>query len=193
MLSPSCTPRQHGVTLIEVLVTIVILAFGLLGLAGLQSKLNVGTLESYQRAQAVVLLTNMTERISANREHAGDYVVQGAVGTGDARPASCAALTGAERDLCEWSRALKGAAERHGETDASVGAMLGARGCITQVQAPNPAAGVCAPGIYQVSVAWQGLHATRAPAVACGQGQYGADTNRRAIASQVAIGLPSCK
>ncbi|GIZ53870.1 type IV pilus modification protein PilV [Noviherbaspirillum aridicola] len=193
MLSSTFRIRQHGVTLIEVLVTIVILAFGLLGLAGLQSKLNVGTLESYQRAQAVVLLNNMAERINANRANAGDYVTDETLGTGDSQPASCAALAGAERDLCEWSLALKGAAEKQGADETNVGAMVGARGCITEVQAPSTTPGACAPGIYQVAVAWQGLHATRAPSVTCGSGNYGEETSRRAISVQVAIGLPGCK
>lgn len=194
MLRHSFPLRQRGVTLIEVMVTIVILAFGLLGLAGLQSKLNVGTLESYQRAQAVILLNNMAERINANRAHAAEYVTDAPVGTGDTQPESCATLTGSERDLCEWSRSLKGAAERQGQDETNVGAMLGARGCVTEIQAPNTTPGACAPGIYQVAVAWQGMHATRAPSVSCGSGEYGQqDTFRRAISVQVAIGLPGCK
>jgi type IV pilus assembly protein PilV len=56
---------ERGVTMIEVLVTIVILAFGMLGLAGLQNKVNIGMLESYQRGQAVILLNDMAERIKA--------------------------------------------------------------------------------------------------------------------------------
>jgi type IV pilus assembly protein PilV len=60
-------PRRHarGITMIEVLVTIVILAFGMLGLAGLQNKVNIGMLESYQRSQAVILLNDMAERMKA--------------------------------------------------------------------------------------------------------------------------------
>jgi type IV pilus assembly protein PilV len=60
------------------------------------------------------------------------------------------------------------------------------------LQAPDPTAGVCQPGIYRLSVAWQGMHATRASSLACGANQYGPDANRRAIAVQVAIGLPDC-
>ncbi|HEY0563491.1 MAG TPA: prepilin-type N-terminal cleavage/methylation domain-containing protein, partial [Methylophilus sp.] len=51
--------KQQGSTLLEVLITIVILAIGLLGLAGLQSRLHVSEMESYQRAQALVLLNDM--------------------------------------------------------------------------------------------------------------------------------------
>jgi len=184
--------RQHGISMIEVLVTMVILAFGLLGIAVFQSKANLGSVESYQRAQAVILLDDMTARLQANPANSGSYVVA-EVGTGDTQPADCTTVAiGAARDLCEWSRTLKGAAE----TDSSnnkVGAMIGARGCISQVQAPNPADGVCLPGIYQVSVVWQGLHATQAPTLTCGQNKFGADNYRRLIAAQVMIPQLLCK
>ncbi|MDP3678960.1 MAG: prepilin-type N-terminal cleavage/methylation domain-containing protein, partial [Methylotenera sp.] len=55
---------QRGALLLEVLVTIVILAIGLLGLAGLQAKLQSSEMESYQRAQALILLNDMASRIA---------------------------------------------------------------------------------------------------------------------------------
>ena len=188
--------RQRGASLLEVLITIVIVAFGLLGLAGLQSKVQLGEIESYQRAQAILLLSDMTERINTNRSQAASYIVASPVGTGDSQPASCTSLAvGPSRDLCEWSNALKGAGEQKssGGVTANVGAMLGARGCITQVQAPDPTPGICTPGIYLVDVAWQGMHRTAASAIICGQGSYGADdAYRRVISSQIVVGLPAC-
>jgi type IV pilus assembly protein PilV len=186
--------RQHGITMIEVLVTMVILAFGLLGIAVFQSKATVGSIESYQRAQAVILMDDMSNRLQGNPAESAGYVADN-IGTGDARPSDCSAVAvGAMRDLCEWSNSLKGAAETE-PGNKNVGAMIGARGCVTQVQAPDPTEGVCTPGIYQVSVVWQGLHATQAPAAAmtCGSGLYGAETYRRLIAVQVMIPLLECK
>lgn len=184
--------RQRGMSMIEVLVTIIILAFGLLGLAGLQLKVQNAEMESYQRAQALVLLNDMIERIGSNRANAASYVTSGAIGTGDAQPASCTSLaTGAARDICEWSNALKGALETSGSS--KIGAMIGARGCITQVQAVNAASGVCTPGIYEVSVAWQGLAGTVTPSKTCGSGLYGSDDAlRRLVATQITVGLPTC-
>lgn len=187
--------RQRGASLLEVLITMVIVAFGLLGLAGLQSKVQLGEIESYQRAQAILLLSDMTERINTNRSQAASYIVASPVGTGDSQPASCTSLAvGPSRDLCEWSNALKGAGEQKssGGVTANVGAMLGARGCITQVQAPDPTPGICTPGIYLVDVAWQGMHRTAASAIICGQGSYGNDAYRRVISSQIVVGLPAC-
>jgi type IV pilus assembly protein PilV len=175
-----------GVSLIEVLVSIVILSFGLLGLASLQGKMHAAEVEAFQRTQALLALSDMSERISANRDAAASYVSTSAIGTGDSQPASCASVAaGPARDLCEWSRLLKGAAE--GAANA-----FGARGCITQVQAPVTS-GSCRPGIYEVAVAWQGMLHTAAPPSSCGRGQYGSDdAYRRAMTVRVAVGVPSC-
>jgi type IV pilus assembly protein PilV len=187
-----CAARCRGTSLIEVLVTLVILAFGLLGVAGLQSKIGVAEMESYQRAQALLALSQMTERMSANTAQAAAYVTAGTVGTGDNQPADCSGIAaGPNHDLCEWSNALKGASEQR--SGASVGGMAGARGCITQLQAANPTLGVCTAGVYQVSIAWQGMVATATPALACGTGLYGArDAFRRVIAVTVSVGTTSC-
>lgn len=189
---------QAGVTLIEVLVTILILAFGLLGLAAFQLKAQSAEMESYQRAQALILVQDMAERIGATAANAtdpgtaaGTYVSDSTLGTGDGEPASCGTLAmGAVRDRCEWSNALKGAAEQQGGN--KVGAMIGAVGCIEQTQAENTAAGVCTPASLRVTVAWQGLNPTLAPSLTCGQGLFGSENQRRAVAAQVTLGLPSC-
>jgi type IV pilus assembly protein PilV len=194
MLNPSQTryARQHGTSLVEVLVTLVILAFGLLGVAGLQAKMGLAEMEAYQRSQAIEALTEMTERMSANTAQATSYVTAGTIGTGDAQPHSCTAIAaGPARDICDWSNSLKGANEQ--KSASNVGGMLNAVGCITQVQAYNPALGVCTAGIYQVSVAWQGMNPTAAPALACGQGTFGAnEAYRRVIAAAVTVGTTSC-
>lgn len=187
---------QRGFTLIEILITMVILAFGLLGLAGLQGKMQLAEMESYQRAQAVLLLGDMIERINGNRQNAGSYVTGPAspLGVSDTQPASCATLAmGVARDQCEWSNELKGAAEQKSQTDTTkVGAMVGARGCIEQTQAPDPTPGVCAPGIYRVSVTWQGLNPTVKPTLACGASSYTDGTKQRLVSSQITVALLGC-
>ena len=71
--------------------------------------------------------------------------------------------------------------------------MIGARGCIEQLQVANATAGICQPGIFRVTVAWQGLNATVAPAVTCGVNLYGDDDSlRKAVSSRVIVPLPSC-
>ena len=204
--------RQHGFALLEVLLTIVIVAFGLLGLLGMQSKMGVAEVEAYQRAQATLLVSDMADRMRASpfaacssavvtdaqrntcmANRLQSYVTSNPLGTGDNQPADCSsAAIGAALDECEWSNALKGAAET--SAAGSVGAMTGARGCIEELQAPNASLGVCTPGIYQVSAVWQGLIPTVGASIACGTGSYGSDERyRRVIAARVSIGLPLCK
>jgi len=172
---------QRGFLLIEVLITIVILAFGLLGLAGLQTRMQAIEMESYQRSQALILLDDMISRISSNRANAASYSTGSPVGTGDSQPADCAATTsfGHERDLCEWSNALKGVGEQAG--GANAGAMVGGRGCIDAIAGSTPPA-------YRVTVAWQGLQPTVAPSLTCASGSYsGDDAYRRSIAKTISI------
>ena len=188
--------RHRGSTLLEVLVAIVIAAFGVLGFVGLMSKSLLGEVESYSRAQASMLLSDMAERLSANRNAAAAYTTSGTIGTGDSQPADCTTTTPtAARDICEWSNALKGAAET--KSSANVGAMLGARGCIEQIQVPNQTPGTCTPGIYRVTVVWQGLHLTKAPPINCGtitstSTVWGDAKYGRSASLRVVVGLPSC-
>lgn len=175
---------EHGVTMLEVLITIVILAFGLLGVAGLQSRLQLAEIEAYQRAQAVVLLQEMVDRLNANRKNSIAYAGT-TVGTGSngGLVQDCTGKTGADLDLCEWHNALLGASE---ETSGGVqiGAMIGARGCIT-----NPTVTAVLPRDFLVAVAWQGVTPTLAPtSTTCGQGAYGDEATRRAVVARVTIG-----
>ncbi len=58
--------QQSGMTLIEVLITVLILAIGLLGLSGLQStSLKAGT-DVSQRSQALWLANSLVDRMRAN-------------------------------------------------------------------------------------------------------------------------------
>jgi type IV pilus assembly protein PilV len=181
--------RFEGFTLLEVLITIIILAFGLLGVAGLQSKYLAAEMESYQRSQALILLNDIANRIVANRPEATvvtspvPYVTATALGTGDSPASSCPTSPISSRDKCEWSKALLGAAELSGasaSTAAKIGAMAGARGCV-ELSATTPPS-------YRVSVAWQGLTATKAPDLTCGKDAYGTDDAfRRVVSYQVVI------
>jgi len=187
--------KNAGFSMIEVLITIVILMIGLLGLAGLQTKALTAQMEAYQRSQALILLKDMADRINANRKVASCYAVttdtaNGTpfLGTGSAVVPVCATGTAeqqaiAVQDMTDWNELLLGAAEM-AAGGGNVGAMIGARGCITQTVAP--ATGV--PSQYLVAVAWQGLNSTVIPAIPCGQNQYGDnDALRRVVALPVTI------
>lgn len=182
--------RQSGVGLIEPLVTMIVLLIGLLGLVGLVLATQRAEAESYQRAQALILVQDMVNRINTNRAVAPCYALTldaanglPYVGTGTAVVPNCGlgtveAHTLANNDLLAWSNLLVGAAETSGANN--VGAMIGARGCISVDPVTNT---------YLITVAWQGRGPTVTPpaSLACGKGMYGADTNRRAIGRVVQI------
>lgn len=197
-MSPCFPSRraQQGSSLIEVLVTLVILMLGLLGLVGLMVQSQRSQVESYQRVQALVVMQDMVNRINANRKAVACYAISaangtgflGTDGTGHAGTPTCtvASLTTEQKaravaDLNEWSSLLLGSAEKSGGTD--VGAMLGARGCVT----------VATEGgyqIYRVSVAWQGNGKTAAPSgtgANCGNGLYGDEAQRRIVTVPIQI------
>jgi len=58
---------QTGFSLIEVLITMLIILIGLLGIAALQGKAQIAELESYQRAQALILMSDIMDIMNANR------------------------------------------------------------------------------------------------------------------------------
>ena len=174
--------KTRGVAMLEVLIAIFILTVGLLGVAGIQSQMQMAEIEAYQRAQAVVLLQDMVDRINANRKNADEYVTASPLGTDSALDCSAPATVAAQ-DQCEWNEALLGASETKSGGAENLGAMIDARGCIT-----NPV--VTMPRELVVAVVWQGLRATVAPGgTDCGKDLYGADDRlRRALIARVTIG-----
>lgn len=178
---------QRGVSLIEVLVTLLILSIGLLGLVGLQSRLQVSEMEAYQRSQALLLLNDMAGRMAANRNAAASYATGASNPVGSGSTCTTSTTTRKDIDLGEWCNALQGAAESivSGGSTSKVGAMLGARGCIENL----------GDGKYMITVVWQGLVPISAPpaSVACGASLYDSGNNcandlcRRAVTTLVRI------
>jgi len=180
--------RSLGFTMIEVLVALVITLVALLGLIGLQARVQQAQLESYQREQALILLNDMVDRINANRKAATCYAFttsSGApyYGTGSSALPTCSGVANASAqatattDISEWDTLLKGAAELLGTTNT--GAIRDARGCVASVvNADNSLT-------FTAAVAWQGMMPTIAPAaggttastnaINCGTGLYGID------------------
>lgn len=178
----------RGATLLEVLVSLFIMTIGLLGVAGLQARMQAAEIEAYQRTQAIVLMQDMVDRINANRSKTAieSYVTASPLGTGSTLDCSAPGTNVALKDKCEWSSALAGAAETTsaGGATTTLGAMNEARGCIT-----NP--GTTMPREIVVAVVWQGIISTAAPtSTTCGQGlaAYGGDDKlRRAMIARIKI------
>lgn len=193
--------RQAGFNLLEVLVSLLIVTVGLLGLAGTQVVAQRAEQESYQRAQAMILMSDIVDRMNANRKVAVCYSITPADGktylgstpsasgpgtkyspAGFSCPSMATnptAVTRAALDVQFIDNMLLGAAETMG--GGKVGAMIGARACIGFDSASQS---------YTVAIAWQGNSQTfspasfaSAPSIAknCATGEYGAETQRRVV------------
>lgn len=64
--------RQSGFTMVEVLVSLLILGVGLMGLAGLQAHALRNNYNAYLRSQATFSVYEIIDRMRANRDYAVD-------------------------------------------------------------------------------------------------------------------------
>lgn len=121
--------RNNGFTLLEVLVSVVVLAFGLLGLAGLQGTGLKNNRSALYRSQATMLAYDLADRMRSNvlAVQAGTYV--SALPNGTSRPAcktssGCTSTQMAENDIFEWQTALGGALPMGAGTMSLSGSMF---------------------------------------------------------------------
>ena len=93
-----------GFTLVEILVTMVILSAGLLGIAALHTATLRNNLDSAFRSQASALAADIADRMRANRNVAltGSYNIA----LGDATPTLAGTPTLAQQDLNAWRTLL---------------------------------------------------------------------------------------
>lgn len=99
---------QSGIALIEVLITVLILAIGFLGLAGLQLTALRNNSSAYERSQATMLAYDIIDRMRANRDAAlnGSYntALDAAPSATDCRgsAANCSTAQLATFDINQW-------------------------------------------------------------------------------------------
>lgn len=96
----SLSKTQRGFTMLEVLVSMIVISLGLLGHAGLQATSLKNANTAYLRSQATILSHDIVERMRVNRTVAltGSYnVAIGSAGSGGGIVGS---------DLTEWKRNL---------------------------------------------------------------------------------------
>lgn len=189
--------KAAGFSLIESMVTVVVVAFGLLGVSGLVSRSFVTEVDATQRAQASMLLQDMVTRIEGNRTNAAAYVTGDAGLTGYASTTSQSGTTAytfvscdpaaplVDQDRCAWGQLLGGGNERI--DNANAGVLVGAIGCVYELDTFNR--------IYAVSIAWQGATPGAAPMAdnsfapnGCGRDQFGNENQRRLVTTLLRIG-----
>ena len=169
--APRCA---SGFTLIDILISLIILAFGMLALARVMAQSSLSEVEASQRSQAMTLAQDMSERINLNRKNAAAYVGNYTATWSDG-PVDCSAMTGVEKDACEWQNLLAGSTTLDGKS--AIGAPISARGCVF-----NPT-----PNIYVIAVAWQGMVPTTGSDSACGVNAFDREENRRVFSTVVQI------
>lgn len=98
--------RQSGLSLIESLVALLVLALGVMGLAGVQTRILAESRTSNARAVAIGLIDDMTNRILLNRDAAikGSYSSSwgATTTTQDCLANNCTAAQLATSDLNLW-------------------------------------------------------------------------------------------
>lgn len=184
--------------MIEVLVSLIIILVALLGIAALQGRAQIAELEAQQRAMALILVSDISDRMIANKQTLSCFAftsnltagtpfigVAGASPGDHAATSGCAASTSAYNTLADAALAeiddlLEGSAETAGGTN--VGGMIGARACISY-DAATELTGLPGTGLFTVAVSWQGMADLVTPAVNCAVGMYGTEAKRRTVAS----------
>ena len=187
--------KQSGVSLMEVLVTMIIILIGLLGIVALQAKAQIAELEAYQRAQAMIMLSDIVDQINVNRGTATCFAITtntttgtpflgGVPGeTGHYGSGTCTASTSAYNAQAVSTLDDIDNLLAYGVDSTGVAGMIGARACISYdgTDLINSRAGT---GLYTVIVSWQGMSDLVSPAglkCASGTTYYGSENRRRAV------------
>lgn len=107
--------RQTGFGLFEILMTIVVLAIGLLGLAAMQATGLKNNESAYRASQATVLAYDIADRMRSNMGGINSYLTANmtldeaeaaGIVSGCKTTAGCSPSELAQTDLVEWSAAL---------------------------------------------------------------------------------------
>lgn len=183
---------QTGVSMIEVLIALLLVALGTLAIAALQLSSKRNNIDAAQRAIAAQVGYGFLERIRGNNTSAGLIAYQAAAAAGfggglqatpgadcgdsdgDGTSATCDSAQLAEYDAWAFEQELDGVAEQAGGNN--VGGLLTPAACLV---ASNPGGGSTN---FALTLVWRGNGAIADNvAVTCAQGtgDYGADDEFR--------------
>jgi type IV pilus assembly protein PilV len=181
---------QGGYSLIEVLVSTLVISIGTLGMAGLQITAKRAGHEAVQRSTAVGLTAELLEKLRANSSSLTSYTSTGLGGgsinseptpaCNNSSTAKCSTTELAQHDLWAWERSIDGASELSSSASL-VGGLL------------NPTACVSISGrMVTIALAWEGYQEISNPGTnscGAGSGKYGtADAKRQLLVVNSYIG-----
>lgn len=158
--------RQRGVSLLEVMITVIVVSVGLIGMAGLQVATKRAGFQASQRTLALTLANDMMQRITLNPGNLAAYatganpVGAGSIASaptkclGNAAAANCSGAQLVAWDLWEWEQRIDGTATLNKDaSNANAGGLVSPSGCV-----------VINGAQVRVIINWRGLVATTDPA-----------------------------
>jgi len=111
LFHPAPAQRQRGISLIESLVAIVVMALGIMGILGVQMRTLSDTSTSVRRAQAVRLIEDLGERMKTNpsalanlNTYVSNFAATPSVGS---CATGCSPALLAAYDLAVWKRTVR--------------------------------------------------------------------------------------
>lgn len=133
--SPPRTASRHmrGISLIEVLVSVLVLGIGLLGVAAMQATALRGGQSSMETSQAIMQTTAIIEAMRTNHANVANY------NTAGKRCSTVAAATLAENDLNNWVASLQATIGGGNTTCGNIAGCPGA--CVITVEWNDSRAG----------------------------------------------------
>lgn len=140
--------QQAGTSVIEVLVSLLLVSVGFMAAAAVQWQLVASAEDSRQQADAVALLEPIAQAMHANRQQASAYLTD-LKGLGQGTSCPFAGYSAASRDMAAWCAQLQQTVPQR---------LWGARGCVEALSA----------GRYRLTVAWRGFGAASAPPASIG-------------------------
>lgn len=172
-----------GFSLIEVMVSLVILIIGLIGIFNLHIIAKRGSFESFQQTQASYYANDMINRMKLNSSQIASYGASGGVGTkysgtpsvpstACTGTATCSPAQMTTWDLYEWQAAFVGQAEVL--NSQNVGGLDTPTGCI-----------LVNGSSVTIIMSWKGIRSTSDSAIFAGCGD--SDDRRRVYSIQTVI------
>jgi type IV pilus assembly protein PilV len=145
--------KKKGFTLIEVLIAMIILSFGLLGLAALQASGLKQNLSAHQRSQATTLAYDFADRLRANSMQRVTYMAN--AGGNGTQTANCLTTTGcnviemANHDIFAWKNQIASS------LPSGTGALAHTAGDTTVCASPLEATdSECADDVFTTTITW---------------------------------------